>query len=169
MHLDYRGGAVKIIKVGMAEMNICKFPDGITTLGLGSCVGVVLFDPYKKLAGLVHIMLPDSTKIKNHQNKAKFADTGIETLVEKMIENGANKKNLVAKIAGGAQMFHFATQSAMRRIGDANVEAVKKQLAIMEIPLLAEDTGNSYGRTIEFYTNTGELLIRSVGKEKKII
>ena len=72
-----------MIKVGMADMNLCHAPDAITTLGLGSCVGVVLYDPNTKIAGLVHIMLPDSTKIRNNDNCAKFADTGIEEMVRR--------------------------------------------------------------------------------------
>ena len=72
----------KMVKVGMADLNICLPPDCITTLGLGSCVGVVVYDPVRKISGMVHIMLPDSTKIKNNENMAKFADTGIDELIK---------------------------------------------------------------------------------------
>ena len=72
----------KMIKVGMADLNICHTPDAITTLGLGSCVGVALYDKTTKIAGLVHVMLPDSTKVRQNQNRAKFADTGIDYLIE---------------------------------------------------------------------------------------
>lgn len=153
------------IKVGMADANVCRPPDVITTLGLGSCVGIVLYDPVKKIAGLVHVMLPDSTKIINNSNKYKFADTGIDTLIHDMEELGAVKRNLIAKIAGGAQMFSFVNNLEMMRIGDRNVEACKDKLAKLRIPLLAEDTGANYGRTIEFNPDTGLLRIRSVGKE----
>jgi chemotaxis protein CheD len=159
----------KIIKVGMADMNVCTAPDMITTLGLGSCVGIVLYDPSTKISGLVHIMLPDSTKIINNENKAKFADTGIDSLIELMTGIGAKKRLLVAKIAGGAQMFAFNNNNEMMRIGDRNVEATKNKLKALGIRLLAEDTGSNYGRTIEFYPETGELHIRSVGKVLKII
>ena len=67
-----------VIKVGMADLNVCKSPDIITTLGLGSCIGIAVYDPVTKIGGLAHIMLPDSTQIRNNLNKAKFADTGIE-------------------------------------------------------------------------------------------
>lgn len=159
----------QMIKVGMADLNTCTIPDSLTTLGLGSCVGIVLYDPVAKVAGLAHIMLPDSTKIKNNNNKAKFADTGIETLIEEMKKKGANKNSLVAKIAGGAQMFAFSSNSDMLRVGERNVEATKQKLNELQIRILAEDTGKNYGRTIEFYTETGELLIKSVGKEVKIL
>lgn len=158
-----------MIKVGMADLNICAAPDSITTLGLGSCVGIILFDSIKKVAGMVHIMLPDSTKIKNNDNLAKFADTGIEALIEKLVRAGANKTRLVAKIAGGAQMFAFSSNNDMLRIGERNIEASKLKLKSLGIRLLAEDTGLDYGRTIEFFPETGELYIKSVGKPLKIM
>lgn len=154
----------KMIKIGMAEMNLCAPPDAITTLGLGSCVGVVLYDPTKKLCGMVHVMLPDSTKIKNNENIAKFADTGIEELLKRLLAMGAVKRSIVAKIAGGAQMFAFKSDNDMLRVGDRNVEATKEKLASLQIPIIAQDTGSNVGRTIEFYPESGELLIKSVGK-----
>lgn len=159
----------EMIKVGMADLNVCTSPNILTTLGLGSCVGIVLYDPNKKIAGMVHIMLPDSMKILNNENKAKFADTGIDALISRMIAIGADRRSLVSKIAGGAQMFAFSNNSEMMRVGERNVEATKKKLAELKIRLLSEDTGLNYGRTIEFYSETGELVIKSVGKERKII
>lgn len=158
-----------MIKVGMADLNVCNSPYALTTLGLGSCVGIVLYDPRSKIAGMVHIMLPDSTKIINNGNKAKFADTGIDTLIQKMITIGVKREFLVAKIAGGAQMFNFNSNNDMMRIGERNVEATKMKLKELGIRILAEDTGANYGRTIEFYPETGELHVRSVGKERKIL
>ena len=117
----------EIIKVGMADLKTCKSPDGITTLGLGSCVGIAIRDPITKVGGLAHIMLPDSTAIANNSNKPKFADTGIELLVEKIVEEGANRARLVAKIAGGAQMFSFQNKVDMVRVGERNVEATKNK------------------------------------------
>lgn len=153
-----------MIRVGMADLNICHSPDAITTLGLGSCVGAVIFDPIKKIAGLAHVMLPDSTSVRNNTNIAKFADTGVEELYRRLLAAGVSKTALKAKIAGGAQMFAFNSNNDMLRIGDRNVEAVKKKLAQLSIPIVAQDTGKSFGRTIEFYPETGELLVRAVGK-----
>lgn len=159
----------KIIKVGMADLNVCVSPDGITTLGLGSCVGIALRDPVTKIGGLAHVMLPDSTAIKNANNIPKFADTGIEELVKRVVAMGASRTRLVAKIAGGAQMFAFQSKSAMVRVGERNVEASKKKLAELRIKILAEDTGDSYGRTVIFYPESGDFVIRAVGKPDKII
>ncbi len=141
----------------------------ITTLGLGSCVGVVLYDRTTRTAGLAHVMLPDSTKVRQNQNKAKFADTGIDLLIEMLRNEGANCSMLTAKIAGGAQMFAFSTNNDMLRVGERNVEAVKAKLKELGIRILAEDTGANYGRTVEFYPETGDFLIKSVGKPEKII
>lgn len=157
------------IKVGMADLNICQAPQGITTLGLGSCVGIALRDPSKPYGGLAHIMLPDSTAIRNNTNLPKFADTGIEELVRRLAEKGCSKTRLVAKIAGGAQMFSFQGNDTLMRVGDRNVEAVIKKLNELKIPILAQDTGDSYGRTVIFYPENGNFVIRAVGKPEKII
>ena len=157
------------IKVGMADLNICKSPDMITTLGLGSCIGIALYDPVTKIGGLAHIMLPDSTQMRNNTNIAKFADTGIEELVKRMIAAGASKSRLVAKIAGGAKMFEVSGVSAIGNVGERNALASKAKLKQMGIPLKAEDTGLNYGRTVELYTETGEFRIKSVGKTVKTI
>lgn len=159
----------EIIKVGMADLNICVAPDGITTQGLGSCVGVAIRDPLTGIGGLAHVMLPDSKAITNNSNVPKFADTGIAELVRRIVAKGGSKSRLVSKIAGGAQMFAFQNKSDMGRIGDRNVEASKKKLQELRIPVLAEDTGLNFGRTVIFYPATGDFIIRAVGKpEKKI-
>ena len=158
-----------MIKVGMADLNICKPPDAITTLGLGSCVGIVLYDPVTKVSGMAHVMLPDSTQIKNNSNIAKFADTAIDKLIDDMIRSGASKSRLVSKIAGGAQMFSFGSQNDLMRIGERNIAASKQKLSKLGIRILAEETGANYGRTIEFYPETGKLLIKSIGRESKEI
>jgi chemotaxis protein CheD len=158
-----------MIKVGMADLNVCRAPDAITTLGLGSCVGVALYDKTSKIAGLVHVMLPDSTQVRQNQNRAKFADTGIDQLIEELQKIGVRPSSLTAKIAGGAQMFSFSTDNEMLRVGERNVQAVKTKLKQLGIRILAEDTGANYGRTVEFYPETGDFVIKSVGKPVKTI
>lgn len=155
-----------VVKVGMADANICKAPDSITTLGLGSCVGVALRDPVTKIGGLAHVMLPDSTTIKSNDNRLKFADTGIEDLVQMVVKAGANKGRLVAKIAGGAQMFAFSSKADMVRVGERNAEAAVKKLGELGIPILANDTGKNYGRTVIFYPENGDFVVRAVGRDE---
>ena len=152
------------IKVGMADLNICVSPDSIITLGLGSCVGIAIRDPITKIGGLAHIMLPDSTTIRNNSNIPKFADTAIEELDKQIVRRRAARGRLVAKIAGGAQMFGFQSNSEMVRVGERNVEATKRKLGQLRIPILAEDTGKNFGRTVIFYPETGDFVIRAVGK-----
>ncbi|MCR4761941.1 MAG: chemotaxis protein CheD [Lachnospiraceae bacterium] len=159
----------KSVLVGMADLNVCKAPDSITTLGLGSCVGIAIRDPIAKIGGLAHIMLPDSKEISSISHVPKFADTGIEELVKVVVNAGANRSRLVAKIAGGAQMFAMNTNSNTMKVGERNVIAVKKKLKEMGIRLLAEDTGDSYGRTVVFYPETGDYVIKTVGKPEKVI
>ncbi len=161
---------VNIIKVGIADMNVVESPNLIRTSGLGSCVGVVIYDSQKEIAGLVHVMLPDSSLAKADSiNIAKYADTGIEELINRLTKIGARLINLKAKIAGGAQMFQFSTQNEMMRIGPRNVEAVKKELQRFRIPIIAEDVGGSSGRTIEFNPSTRKLNIRTVNQGVKDI
>ena len=154
------------IKVGMADLKVCKSPDAVTTLGLGSCVGIALRDPQTKIGGLAHIMLPDSKLIKDNSNIPKFADTGIEELVRQMVAAGAARNRLQAKIAGGAQMFAFQNKSNLLCVGERNVGATIAKLTQMGIPILAKDTGLNYGRTVIFFPETGEFVIRAVGREE---
>ncbi|SEI41980.1 chemotaxis protein CheD [Lachnospiraceae bacterium A10] len=158
----------QMIKVGMADLKICKAPDNLTTLGLGSCIGIAMYDPSTKISGLAHIMLPDSTQIKNNSNIAKFADTGIQKLYDDMLKAGANKSRLVAKIAGGAKMFELSGSAAIN-VGQRNAMASKDKLKALGVRLIAEDTGLNYGRTVELYSETGDYVIKAVGKPPKTI
>lgn len=150
-------------KVGMADLKICSSPDVLSTLGLGSCIGICLYDPGTKVSGLAHIMLPSSESIKNNSNIAKFADTAIVKLIDDMVKAGANRRRLVGKIAGGAQMFAFSSQNDSMKVGQRNAESVRRILKEQNIPILADDTGGNYGRTIEFYSDNGKLLIKTIG------
>lgn len=158
-----------VIKVGMADLKTAKAPDILTTLGLGSCIGIALWDSTTKIGGLAHIMLPDSTKIRNNSNIAKFADTGIVELVRQMEALGAPKRRLVAKIAGGAKMFEVSGTTSVGNIGEKNAIASKKVLEELGIPILAEDTGLNYGRTVELDCSNGDYIIKAVGKSVKTI
>lgn len=154
-----------VVKVGMADLNVVKPPDTIRTSGLGSCVGVIIYDERAKVAGMAHVMLPDSSYARNDQiNRAKYADTAMKDLVDRVVAIGASKTRLKAKLAGGAQMFNFSSSNEAMRIGPRNAEAVKEQLKIYRIPVIYEDTGGSSGRTIEFNPLSAELEIRTVNK-----
>lgn len=161
---------MKNITVGIADFNIVKAPDQITTIGLGSCCGIVLYDETKKIAGLVHILLSDSKNEKQVVNKAKYADTGISLLYEEMKKSGANPMFIKAKIAGGAHMFTFKNaESSIFTIGEKNVKACKETLKKLHIPIVSEDVLGTCGRTITFDVLTSKLKIKSVGKGEKVI
>ncbi len=160
----------ELIKVGMADFKICSGTDGLTTLGLGSCVGIAIRDSLTHIGGLAHVMLPDSTAIRGgSDNIPKFADTAIKEMVRQMEEMGARRSRMTAKLAGGAMMFAFQNKSDLVRVGERNVEASKQVLQGLQIPVIAEDTGETYGRTVIFYPETGDYVIRAVGKPEKTI
>ncbi|MFM9327090.1 chemotaxis protein CheD [Paenibacillus mesotrionivorans] len=152
-----------IIKVGMADLNVAATTGILKTTGLGSCVGVTLYDARTKIAGMAHVMLPSSDIAKEGSlNIAKYADTALPDMIAKMEKLGAAVSRMEAKMAGGAQMFAFSNNSDTMRIGPRNVDSCKEMLARYRIPILSEDTGGNYGRTIEFDCTTGKLMIRSV-------
>lgn len=158
-----------MIKVGMADLKVVEFPDALTTLGLGSCVGICLYDASSKVTGMAHIMLPSSKAIRKNENVAKFADTAIVELIQQMEDKGAKKNRISAKIAGGAQMFSFTSANETMKIGERNAEAVKIILKEMGIPLKSDETGGNFGRTIEFFSENGKLIIKTAGKGIKEI
>ena len=160
----------EIIKVGIADIKVVSPPDIIRTTGLGSCVGVILYDEGKKIAGMAHVMLPESSLIKSpSMNIGKFADTAVNALYDMLIKKGAAAENIKAKIAGGAQMFQFSSGSEMMRIGPRNVESVKLHLNRVGVPLIASDVGGNSGRTIEFNPANYQLTVKTVNKGTKTI
>lgn len=157
--------AETVIKVGIADVNVVTPPNTIRTSGLGSCVGVVVYDLSKQLAGLAHVMLPDSRMAKQKTiNIYKYADTAIDSLIEMLSLMGAKRFALKAKMAGGAQMFNFASTTEIMRIGPRNVEAVEHKLNELHIPIISADVGGNCGRTIEFNPVSGRLKVRTVNK-----
>lgn len=157
----------ELIKVGMADLKAGKSPDSIISYGLGSCVGIALYDAQAKVGGLAHIMLPDSTQARASDNQAKFADTALPLLLDQVLRLGASRSRITAKIAGGSQMFSFVQATDIMRIGDRNAEAVRTVLKNLSIRLLTEDCGGSYGRTVELLLDSGVFLIKTVDKGEK--
>lgn len=159
----------KEIKVGIADMNVAFTPDRIITVGLGSCIGIALYDRINLIGGLVHIMLPDSTQFSSINNPLKFADLAIPILLTKMESMGANRNNIKAKISGGASMFNFSDKKMIMDIGSRNNIAVRKTLEKLTIPIVSDDVGGNKGRTMIFDTSSGVVLIRTVGLGTKEI
>ncbi|MFW5971998.1 MAG: chemotaxis protein CheD [Bacillota bacterium] len=151
------------VRVRMAEYYVGKSPEVIITIGLGSCIGIALYDNITKIGGLIHIMLP---KNKKGLKPTKYADTGIPYLINKMLKTGAMKNNITAKIAGGASMFSSAGDLNIQ-VGQRNIEAVFESLKENSIEIVGEDLGEDYGRTMIFDTVDGNVLIRSYKKGEK--
>lgn len=154
------------IKVGMASWKIAREQDILVTFGLGSCVGLGLWDPEMKIAAMAHIMLPDSkqTRFRQEVNPAKFADTAVSVMLERFPQLGVPTSRLKAKLVGGANMFVFSnrvTNKESMNIGERNIQAVKDKLKEADIELAAEDTGGSSGRSVEFFAENGIMRIRT--------
>lgn len=159
----------ELVKVGMADAKVGTAPSTLISYGLGSCIGISLYDPQTKVGGLLHIMLPDSTQSRANENRAKFADTGIPDMLNEVLKLGASRSRLVAKIAGGAQMFAFANATDIMRVGQRNAQAAKEVLASLGIPIIGEDTGGSYGRTVSIDLSNGVYKVKTIDKGEKEI
>ena len=154
-----------LIVVGISDYKMAKNPGVLVTYALGSCVGICIYDRKLKAGGLSHIMLPDSTMFTRGEiNRMKFADTAINDMVQALIIKGADGRHLTAKIAGGAQMFKVQEDSQLGNIGERNVKSVKNVLGQLRIPIIAEDTGSNYGRTVYFDIETGIMKVQSLNR-----
>lgn len=151
----------KVHNVGIAQVQVVRPPDQLRTI-LGSCVGVALCDSASQVGGVVHVMLPSREGFSGQP--AKFADSGVDLLVEKMLEAGASKSRMVAKIAGGGAMFKKQEAGA---IGQRNVEAVKARLAAHSICIRAEDVGGDKGRKMVLDPATGKVTVERIGEKPK--
>ncbi|MBQ7217353.1 MAG: chemotaxis protein CheD [Synergistaceae bacterium] len=158
------------IVLGMADLMVIRAPVKLITLGLGSCIGLVVYDSTAKVAGMAHIMLPNSRGLMGSEKVGKFADTAVPRIIEDMIKLGAVKTRIRAKIAGGAQMFSLPGMSAdFLTVGAKNVKETMQRLRGMGIALAAADTGGNKGRTIEFSTSNWMLKVKTLGKGIKEI
>ena len=152
------------IVLGMADLMVVPAPIKLITLGLGSCIGLVVYDSFAKVAGMAHIMLPNSRGLSASEKVGKFADTAVPAIIEEMLKKGATRTRIKAKIAGGAQMFALPGMSAdFLTVGAKNVNETMARLRRMGIALVASDTGGNKGRTIEFSTSNWMLKVKTLG------
>ncbi len=161
---------MKPVHVKISELAVLRGHGVLVTIGLGSCVGVVIYDHVAKVGGLAHIFLPDSSKFAHKGvplSQGKFADTAIPAMVRQIEKAGGNYRKASAKIAGGSQLFNL--QKANINVGANNVQAVKWALQQLGIPIRGEDTGGRQGRTMRLYVDSGKVTISLVGKEEREI
>ncbi len=154
--------------VQIADMKLAQRNGTLITYALGSCVGVCIYDPAIKLAGLLHVILPTSSTARE-PFPYKFADTGVVEMLRQMAKHGGAKRNYICKIAGGAKMFTAQNSSFLGNIGQRNIEVVKQTLIREGVRISGEDTGGSVARTMSIEVPTGEVYVRSIGKTQRLI
>lgn len=141
----------------------------LTTLGLGSCVAIMLHDAETQAGGMAHVLLPSKSLARDQNNPAKFPETAVPLLVERLKALGADPRRLVAKLAGGASMFAQLMTPGTVQMGERNIVASRNALRAAGIPVLREAVGGDVGRTVRFNLTDGQVEIRSVGAESYVI
>ena len=150
------------VTIGISDMAAVRAGQSIITYALGSCVGVALYDPLSRIAGLAHIMLPSGGNNLPGPGRRKFVDTALPELVNQMREMGALTYLLKAKIAGGADMFKLNAAGPISNIGERNVKMARYVLRAIGIAVVAEDVGGSAGRTVELFADDGVFRIKTI-------
>ncbi len=144
--------------------------DGVlVTLGLGSCVAIMLHDPETKAGGMAHVLLPSTSLARDISNSAKFSDTAVPMLIERLTRLGADPRRLVAKLAGGASMFSQLVTPGTIQMGERNVMACRSALRAAAVPIVRESVGGERGRSVRFHLKDGRVEIRSVGTNVDVI
>ena len=144
--------------------------DGVlVTLGLGSCVAIMLHDPQAKAGAMAHVLLPSISLARDITNRAKFPETAVPLLIEHLKALGADPRRLVAKLAGGASMFSQLVTTGTIQMGERNVLAARSALRAAAIPIVRESVGGERGRSVRFYIKDGRAEIRSVGASESVI
>lgn len=162
--------AVEVVEivVNIADFAVTTGDAVLVTSGLGSCVAVALHDPSSRIAGLAHILLPSAGFGPPSIHPAKYADSGVALLAEEMRRLGASQNRMVARLAGGARMFAALLSSGIN-MGQRNIDATRKALYKLGIPVVGEDTGGEYGRSVRVVASTGAMTVRSlVGGDREL-
>jgi chemotaxis protein CheD len=153
-------GADLLVRV--ADLNIGGEGDTLLTVGLGSCVAIVLHDAAVRVGGMAHVLLPSPGLSRGHESPAKCPQTAVPALLERMAQRGASPRRITARIAGGASMFAALAPLGIVQMGERNVVAARETLRSVGLPLVGEDVGADYGRTVRFHVADGRMEISSV-------
>ena len=141
----------------------------ISTIGLGSCVAIVLHDAAAQVGAMAHILLPDAAMSRDKSNPAKFPATAVPLLIGEMRRLGASPERIKARLIGGASMFANLIPPGGINIGERNVIAVREVLAEARVPIVGEDTGSDYGRSVFLYVLSGRVEVRSLRKGSRVL
>jgi chemotaxis protein CheD len=156
------------VRVHVAEL-VAASDGTLVTIGLGSCVAIALYDADARVAGLAHVLLPSEALSRDQSNPAKFPRTAIPLLIEEMCQRGAKRGRIRAKIIGGASMFSNLLPNGGINIGERNIAAVRESLAAHAVPIVAEDIGSDYGRSVYFTVADGRVEVRSLRKGSRVL
>ncbi len=157
------------ILVNVAEFRVGTAEDTLVTLGLGSCVAVMLYDPEARIGGLAHILLPSPSLTRERDNPGKFPQTAIPILIERMVAAGAHPRRLTARLAGGASMFANLLHGRTMPMGERNLSAARGVLRAEQIPISGEQVGGDFGRSVRFQVADGRIEISAVGRDVAIL
>ncbi|PLY00823.1 MAG: chemotaxis protein CheD [Desulfuromonas sp.] len=147
--------------VGIAEYQLAQAPDSLTARGLGSCLAIILYDPTRRCGGMAHVLLPTPRPGLSVEQPATYVATGIDVLIEELEASGSLRQYLVAKLVGGSQMFE-AFSERVEAIGGRNITAALEAFRELQIPVVAQETGGNFGRSLEFDLASGEVVIKSL-------
>ena len=150
------------IIVRVADLRVGSSHDVLVTIGLGSCVAVVLHDPVAKVGGLAHILLPSPALGRKDDSPAKFPQTAVPKLLELMAQLGANSRRVTARLAGGASMFAGLAAPGTIQMGERNTVACRQVLIQLGVPIAGQATGGDYGRTVKLWVADGRVEVSSV-------
>ncbi|MCK5037599.1 MAG: chemotaxis protein CheD [Thermoplasmata archaeon] len=153
----------KEILVEVGKYRVASNPTILKSIGIGSCLSIILYEPDKRIGGMIHAMLPYYGEGRDKHNPIKYVDTSIYILLDDLLRMGAKKEKIIAKIAGGSQMFSFLGSDIMN-VGERNIKAAKETLKKEKIRLKSEETGGNCGRTVILDMVTGGLTIRKVSE-----
>jgi chemotaxis protein CheD len=146
--------------VGVAEWAVDAGDMVLVTLGLGSCVAVLLYDPVPKAGGLLHLLLPSQNMARDHSNPGRFPEIAVPRALAELEAIGARRDRLTAWLVGGASM--FGAGPAPMGMGERNVAAARRALALVHIPVIGEDVLERHGRSVYFHLADGKIEVRSV-------
>ena len=155
------------IVVNVADFAVARGGGVIATCGLGSCVAIMLFDDAAEVAALAHVLLPEADPKRALTNPAKYASTAVPLLVEEARRLGA-RTGMRAKLVGGARMFGALLTSGVN-MGERNVEAARRALAAARVPVVAEDVGGEFGRSVYIDVVTGQVRVRSLEGQARVL
>ena len=157
------------ILVRVADLRSAGGDAVLATVGLGSCVAIILHDPVARVGGLAHVLLPSRSLSRSGDNPGRFPQTAIPALLEEMLALGADRRRLVARLAGGASMFANLVPAGSMQMGDRNVIAVREVLSQLAIPIVAEAVGGNRGRSVWFHVAEGRVVVGAVGEREELL